>query len=168
MILYTCSPLYKNKLPYVPTKGSYTRHAVDMLKIKDGEKVIELGSGDGRFIAKGMRYSKGDFTGIEISRYLVLFSKFKIGMLKLLGLARGRAKIVKADFMKVSLKDYRKVFMFTLPSIVDKFLDKFRRELPDGAQILSVMFPIKADDFELLEEWGSEKYKLYLYEFKKS
>ena len=59
--------------PYVPTLASQQREAIRLLSLKKGQTILDLGSGDGRFLREAAR--QGYYAvGIEANPLLVLIS----------------------------------------------------------------------------------------------
>ncbi len=60
--------------PYLPTLDKQTQEALDMLDLKKGQRLLELGSGDGRVLLAAAR--RGIYsTGYELNPVLVVVSK---------------------------------------------------------------------------------------------
>lgn len=60
--------------PYVPTLRQQTEAALDMLSLKKGDLLLELGSGDGR-VARAAAQRGIRVVGIEVNPLLVLYSR---------------------------------------------------------------------------------------------
>lgn len=146
--------------PYVPTRPRFHKHAFQMLNIKPGDRVVDLGSGDAGFLLYGAKRVNAEFVGVEINWFLVVLSYIK----SLFSFKKGSVEIVRSDFLNVPLGRYNKIFIFSMPSQMDFLKPKFKKELRKGTLILSVMFPVKATFLKLVETAGEEKYKLFLYE----
>ena len=59
--------------PYVPTLGTQQREALQLLKLKKGQTVLDLGSGDGRFLREAAKQGY-KAVGIEANPLLVIIS----------------------------------------------------------------------------------------------
>lgn len=160
LIMYTLSPLYRGRLPYVPTRKKSLAEAFSMLDVKDGDSVVDLGCGDGQFLLHGARKTGATFTGIELNWLL-----FMISRLKVFARARsGRVTVQRSDYMKVPLSQFNKVFMFNMPSCLKVLVPKLEKELQVGTRVLSVVFPFSSKKFKLLDTGGTKTYPLFLYE----
>lgn len=60
--------------PYLPTRRRNVAAALDLLNLKSGETLLELGSGDGR-VALAAAKRGWRVVGIELNPLLVIFSK---------------------------------------------------------------------------------------------
>lgn len=61
--------------PYVPTLRKQQEEALDLMKLKKGQTVLDLGCGDGRFL---LAAAKRDINavGIEVNPFLVIVAYF--------------------------------------------------------------------------------------------
>ncbi len=115
-----------------PYEGSGRKKVADIIKIskiKKGEKVVDLGSGDGRIV---IAFAKQGITahGYEINPLLVLISKFKTRRIK-------NAKIYWKNFWKVDLGDYDIIVLFQYGTIMKKLEEKLKKEIKKSAKIIS-------------------------------
>jgi len=119
-----------------------------MLKLgglKTGEKMFDLGSGDGRIVIMAARKFGADATGVEFDPDLFTQSMQKI---RTLGLQK-TARIIHGDIFK---QDYSKADMLTvylLPSSNDKVRPMLEGQLKKGTRIV-------AHDFSFAD-WNPEK-----------
>lgn len=62
--------------PYLPTLKQQAEDALDLLDLKSGQTLLELGSGDGRFLAAAAR--RGVYSvGYELNPLLVVWTNFR-------------------------------------------------------------------------------------------
>ena len=62
--------------PYLPTLKKQAEDALDLLDLKPGQIMLELGSGDGRFLAAAAR--RGVYSvGFELNPILVIWTKLR-------------------------------------------------------------------------------------------
>lgn len=105
---------------------------IEFSEVKKGERVAELGSGDGRlvieFAKRGARVE-----GFEINPFLVLLSRRKI---KKEGLEKN-AKIRWKSFWRVDLKEFDVVSVFQIGYVMPRLERKLKRELRKGARVVS-------------------------------
>jgi SAM-dependent methyltransferase len=159
LVMYTISPLYKGAVPYVPTRRKSISEALKLLDVKEGEKVIDLGCGNGQFLLRGARKINAQFVGVELNFLLFMISK----MNSFFARKKGSIILRHGSYYSEDLSCYDKIFLFHMPSAIIKLIPKLEKEVKSGARILSVMFPIESEEF-LLKRTTGEKYKLYLYE----
>lgn len=138
--------------PFVPSEKRKVRIMLELARIKPGETVIDLGSGDGKIIIEAAK--KGArAVGVEINPFLVWFSRWRV---KRLGL-ENLVTILRQDFMKYNFGDADAVFIYLLPKAVEKIKAKMFDELKNGARVVSNTFPVQG--WEPAEEM--EKVRLY-------
>ena len=78
--------------PYYPTPESVVDKMLQLGELKPGEKMFDLGSGDGRIVILAAQKFHADATGVELDRDLARKSREKIRQLGLEG-----AHIVTGD-----------------------------------------------------------------------
>jgi 16S rRNA A1518/A1519 N6-dimethyltransferase RsmA/KsgA/DIM1 with predicted DNA glycosylase/AP lyase activity len=127
---------------------------VELSEIKVGERVADLGSGDGRIsIAFG---KKGAIvTGYELDDRLIKESQKEIQNQKL----GNNVIIKKEDFWNTDLSSYDVIVVYPMPDIMAPLEKKLLEELKDGARVLS--------NFYTFPKWKYTecKDKIYLYEY---
>src|ERR1700682_3087226 len=74
--------------PYYPTPETIVVKMLQLGELKAGEKMYDLGSGDGRIIIRAAQQFKADSTGVELDIDLYQQSMEKIRSLGLQNLAR--------------------------------------------------------------------------------
>lgn len=161
IILFTFTPLYKGDVPYVPTDRKLVKKGFDLLNIKKGDRVIDLGSGDGQFLLYTARRVEAEITGVELNTFLLLLSKVKL----MFSTKKGMVTINRVSFWDVKLGDYNKIFLFNMPSVLKKLAKKMDAELKAGTLIASIMFPIMSTRLELIDAYDEKnsKKKVFLY-----
>ncbi|MBU2229083.1 hypothetical protein KJ810_01595 [Patescibacteria group bacterium] len=141
MILYMgyIMQSFKNPVPYVPTDKKTIEKMIAVAKIKQGDKVIDLGSGIGKIVFAVAKHHTGEVIGIEKSRLLFSISR----LWALLKKGKGKIKFVRGDFTKYPLGNINIVMCFLTPEGILSIEEKLTKELLKGAMILSYMFPIE-------------------------
>jgi len=131
--------------PYYPTPETIVEKMLEVGALKPGEKMFDLGSGDGRVVIMAAQKFKADATGIELDKDLWKQSTEKI---KQLGLEQ-RARITNGDIMKQDYSPADLLTVYLLPSSNDKVRPLLEKQLKKGARII-------AHDFEF-SGWAPEK-----------
>ena len=108
--------------PFEPSSNKRVKTILKLANAKKGEKVVDLGSGDGRIVIEFARRGI-EAHGYEINPILVLISRWKI---KKLGLKN--ARIYWKSFWDVNFKKYDIVTLFQFPHIMRKLRDKLKKE----------------------------------------
>ena len=122
-------------VPYVPTNFKTCKNMIKMAGIKKGDKVYDLGCGDGRLVFAAADEG-ADAVGVEISILLVYMAKLAKYLLKKKG------KIIKGTLWDMDLSDADVVFCYLLPKEMENIQRKFEKELKDECKVVSHAFPL--------------------------
>lgn len=138
---------------FFPTGSKKLKKAIKLAQIKKSDKVVDLGSGDGRFLFEVSRFCK-NATGFEIQPILVVLSKLKTRR-------KGYSNVYIRfrDFWGVDLEKYNVIFVFLVPHRMKKLEDKILKEVKKGTRVISY-----AMEFPNLEYKKKTQDGLYLYE----
>ncbi len=142
--------------PYEPSRGRALRNIVKLTSLKKGDKVAELGSGDGSIciaLAKSSKSKSIEIHGFEINPFLVWISRRRI---KKLGL-QNKIKIYHKNFWNSDLSKYNKVVLFQFKTIARKLSKKLNEELKPKSLIISHWW--KLPSLKLIKKIG----RVYLY-----
>lgn len=123
--------------PFVRSSRKKIEMMVAAAKIKPGEIVIDLGSGDGTLLIESARHG-AKAIGVDINPFLVWYSRIRVKWARF----GGRVKIFREDFCNQSLKDADVVFLYLWPQTIEKLTTKLVSELKPGARVVSNAFPI--------------------------
>ena len=119
--------------PYVPTPQVVVDRMLELAKVKAGETVIDLGSGDGRImIEAASRYGARGF-GVEIDPRLVQRSNEAAAKA---GVA-GRVKFLQQDLFKTDFHEANVLTLYLLPDVNLALRPKILAELRPGARVVS-------------------------------
>jgi SAM-dependent methyltransferase len=136
-IAYLFAPGFLGGPPYVPSADDARRDVAALAAFKPGEKVFDLGSGDGRVLVDAA-LAGCDVVGYEINPILTARARFALlrrGLLR-------RAVIRRADFWGADLRDADVVFVFGLDTIMERLEKKFDAELKPGARVVCPWFTL--------------------------
>lgn len=122
-------------VPYVPTPPEVVEGMLDMAGLKTGERLIDLGSGDGR-IPRAAARRGANALGVEIDAGLVARAR---SLTRLDGLD-ARARFVRDDLFTVSLREADVVTLYLLPAINERLKPKLLSEMKPGARVVSHAF----------------------------
>jgi predicted RNA methylase len=149
--------------PYYPTPESIAERMLEIGELKPGEKMFDLGSGDGRIVILAARKFKADATGVEIDPDLHSGSSQKI---KKLGLER-HARIILGDMLKQDYSSADMITMYLLPTFNDRMRPILEKQLKKGTRVVSHDFEIPGwvpEKTEHVEDDGEGRsHTIYLY-----
>ncbi len=134
---------FKNIVPYVPSPRKAVKKMIELAKIKSGDEVADLGSGNGKIlIAAAKKHKKNLFIGIEKSFFLRTITKVKLFFYPVL---KKRIQIVNHDFFNFELSQFEVIFCFLTPEALRILTPRFRA-LRRGAKIISYMFHLDTNE----------------------
>lgn len=122
--------------PFVPTPMKAVHHVLKHAKIRKGQRVYDIGAGDGRFIHFATKDYGAVATGFEIDPFVYFLAKFRQ---KFFG---WKGKMIRSSFLKHNLKDADVIICYMLPNTLAKYQEKFQKELKKGAKIVSYAFHV--------------------------
>ena len=149
--------------PYYPTPEIIVERMLQAAGLKAGEKVFDLGSGDGRIVIMAAQKFHADATGIEFDRDLVRQSSDRI---KSLGLQK-TARIIQGDILRQDVGSADLVTVYLLPASNDKVRPMLEKQLKKGTRVVAHDFEIAGwtpEKIEHIEDDGEGRsHTLYLY-----
>jgi SAM-dependent methyltransferase len=119
-------------VPYVTTPQNVVDAMLELAQVGPGDRLLDLGSGDGRIVITAARRFGISGLGIEIDPSLVELSR-KNAISQ--GVAE-RARFVVDDLMTADLSRFNVITMYLLPDVNLLLRPKLRR-LPAGTRIVS-------------------------------
>ena len=119
--------------PYVPTPQAVVDRMLELARLKAGETVIDLGSGDGRImIEAASKYGARGF-GVEIDPRLVELSSENAAKA---GVA-DRVKFLQQDLFKTDFHEANVLTLYLLPDVNLALRPKILAELRPGSRVVS-------------------------------
>src|SRR5271155_5584105 len=97
--------------PYYPTPETIVERMLELGELKAGEKMFDLGSGDGRIVIMAARKYHAEATGVELDNDLVVQSLAKI---RDAGLQK-TAHIIYGDILKQNYSSANLITIYLLP-----------------------------------------------------
>ena len=141
------------QVPYVPSTWHKIDVMIELADPKPGEKMADLGSGDGRIVREFAKRGI-ESHGYEVNSELALLSESKVLDESL----DEKAFIHIADFWEENLSDFNIVIVYGMTSIMQHLEKKLQSELKPGSRVLSSIFHFPA------WEPKTQKDNVFLYE----
>lgn len=140
--------------PYLPTLEARTNDAFDLLDLKKGQTLLELGCGDGRVLrAAGKRGVKS--IGYELNPLLVICARIVTWRYRRI------TKVRWANYWHVTLPETDAVYVFLLDRYMGRLNTKIIQEQQGSLRLVSFAFTIPD------REVAAEKNGLFLYNYEK-
>jgi 16S rRNA G966 N2-methylase RsmD len=150
--------------PYYPTPETIVQKMLQLGGLKAGEKMFDLGSGDGRIVIMAAQKFHAESVGVELDKDLTRQSMAKI---QKLGLEKS-AHIINGDLLKQNYTSADLVTVYLLPESIDKQVQPLlEKQLKKGARVVAHDFEFKAWTPEKVEnipdDGEGRSHTLYLY-----
>lgn len=121
--------------PFVPSKIKTVENIVEFTGARKGQKVADLGAGDGRIIIAFARRGI-EAHGFEINPLLVLAARRKISKEKL----EGKAVMHWKSFWSADLSSFDISVIYGFGHIMGRLEKKLQKELKSGAKVVASAF----------------------------
>jgi protein-L-isoaspartate O-methyltransferase len=149
--------------PYYPTPESVVERMLKLGDLKPGEKMFDLGSGDGRVVVMAAQKFGADATGIEMDQDLW---KQSMDRIRSLGIDK-KARIIRGDITKQDYSPANLLTVYLLPSSNDKIKPMLEKQLKKGTRIVSHDFMFRdwtaAKEEHIEDDGEGRSHTLYLY-----
>jgi ribosomal protein L11 methylase PrmA len=119
---------------YSPTPRRQLEAAADLLQLKEGDTVCDLGSGFGKaviFFAKNHRASAVGFEIDPLRCFLTRWNAKRAGV-------SANVTVVRGNLLDADLRQSPKVFFFLTPLLMRRLQEKVASEMPEGGRVVSV------------------------------
>jgi protein-L-isoaspartate O-methyltransferase len=163
LLLLQAHPQSDQLAPYYPTPQKVVDQMLQLGGLKAGEKMFDLGSGDGRIVILAAQKYKADATGVELNESLYRQSMDRI---KTLGL-NSSARVIHGDLLKQDYSSADLITVYLLPvgnELVTPILEK---QLKKGARIVAHDFEFSAwkpvQSLNIEDDGEGRSHRLFLY-----
>lgn len=129
----------ENLGPAIPTPQYLVDRMLEAGRVKPGDVVYDLGSGDGRVVISAARNFGARAVGVELMPDLVRKARERV---QNMGLA-DRISIVEGSALRVDLSPADVVTMWFLTNSNDRLRPHLEKQLKVGARVVSNEFPIR-------------------------
>lgn len=122
--------------PWVPTAPATVRKMLQMAGVQPGQKVVDLGAGDGRIVIMAAREFKARAAGVEIDPLRCWLANARIAWLGL----RAQARVYYGTIYSFGLADADVVTLYLLHPTNQALKERLSRQLRPGAKVVSHSF----------------------------
>ena len=147
----------KLTIPWMATPVSVIRLALDKMPSNvpiNQRRLIDLGSGDGRFVIEAAKRGYDKAVGIELNPWLVIHSyyrSFRAGVF-------GNVSFKMVNFFSVDIKEFDVITIFGANGIMEPLCDKIKVEAKDTALVVCYRFPLSGKKKPIFKDG-----ELYIY-----
>ncbi|MFA6593952.1 MAG: hypothetical protein WCT16_01715 [Candidatus Buchananbacteria bacterium] len=134
LVLLTAAYGAYSAAPWLPTRRRDVKRMMDLAELKPGDKVYDLGCGDGRLVFAAAKRG-ATATGVEVFFLPWLYARVKSFFIP-------RSKILFGDLFFQNIADADAVFIFLLDKSYKRLKEKFSRELKPGTRVIVACWPI--------------------------
>jgi SAM-dependent methyltransferase len=138
IVCFAQQPTGEKLAPYYPTPETIVERMLDVGQLKAGEKMFDLGSGDGRIVIMAAQKYHADATGLELDTDLYVASEAKI---RKLGLQK-TARILHEDILKGDYSSANLITVYLLPDSNLKLRPILEAQLKPGTRVVAHDFGI--------------------------
>ena len=128
---------------FVPTPKKIVHRMLELVSLRRGETLFDLGAGDGRIIIEAARKFGAHAVGVEVDPKSIRRIKERLASTGI------KAELIEADMFNVNLAPADVVTIYLSASANARLAPKLGAELRAGARVVSL-------DYEL-PEWAPER-----------
>lgn len=125
--------------PWVPSSLGTVKKMLEMAEVKPGQKVVDLGAGDGRIVIAAASLFGARAVGVEIDPLRCLIANMVIHLLGL----QSRAHVYHANMVGFDLSDADVVTMYLLQGTNQKMKAWVSEQMRPGAKVVSHSFSME-------------------------
>jgi cyclopropane fatty-acyl-phospholipid synthase-like methyltransferase len=133
---------------------------LELAKVKPGDTVFDLGSGDGRILIAAVETFKAKAVGIEIAPKLVAQARAAI---KKEGIGDS-ARVIEGDLLTADLTGADVVTIYLSTSFNEALRPRLEKYLKPGARVVSHDYPVPGWKPAKMELQDGQKHRIYVYE----
>ncbi|OGJ60553.1 hypothetical protein A3C52_02905 [Candidatus Peribacteria bacterium RIFCSPHIGHO2_02_FULL_51_15] len=152
-------------VPFVPTPRVVARAMIEMAGLKPGDRIADLGAGDGRVLIMAKKARPGvTAVGYEGALGVWLLARLRVW------LSKTDVEMKLKNFYKQDLSEFSVIFAYLSPQAMARLGEKFQSELRPGTKIVSHAFKIPGItpvETRKVPHWMGRNTKVYRYVWEK-
>ncbi|GJL77187.1 MAG: hypothetical protein NPINA01_01760 [Nitrospinaceae bacterium] len=145
--------------PWHPLKPGTIKHILEFAALQPGEKIYDLGSGDGRVLIEAARKYNVMGVGLEIDPVKVWISRF---LAQRAGVS-DRVKFLRKNFNDFDFRDADIIYVYLTHQALDRLLPIILPYLKSSTRIVSYRFCLR----NMQPSKSNEKQNLFMYRLDK-
>ncbi|PJE61568.1 hypothetical protein COU87_03890 [Candidatus Roizmanbacteria bacterium CG10_big_fil_rev_8_21_14_0_10_39_12] len=158
LYLISLSYSWLSGAPYVATKRKSLAKIIEHAHIQDGQNIIELGSGDGRFLqAVAKKYSITGL-GVDVNPLPIFKARFLARIQKI-----STIKFKIQNIKDTNLSNADLIYAYLLPKFIKTIESQLLKQTKKGVMIASHAFKIDYLEKYLVDTVKGETFKTYFY-----
>jgi len=118
---------------WVPSSMGTVHKMLQLAELQPGQKLVDLGAGDGRVVLLAARQFEANAVGVEIDPLRALFAN---GLILLMGL-RQRARVYYADVFNFDLTGADVVVMYLTKATNNRLKPRLLAQLEPGVKVIT-------------------------------
>jgi SAM-dependent methyltransferase len=138
--------------PYLPSLKAHRMAALELLGLKPGQQVIDLGSGDGRFLQEAAKHGLRA-VGYELNPFMWAISWLRTRRY------HKQVKIVFGNFWQADISSADAIYVFLLDKYMPQLDAKIKKEAKTGLKLASHTFKVPH------KKPVAKNYGVYLYKY---
>ena len=132
--IFAYDKIFVGKVPYKLLRDTTIREILSALNIRPNQTLIDLGCGDGRVLVEATKLQpKLHCIGVEKAIFPYLIAKYKTRK-------HHNIKIILGDIAKYDFTKDNIVFVYLLPSLLDRLESKFTKLISNNNTLVSVEY----------------------------
>jgi len=126
--------------PWLPTNRRQRRRLIELISLKPGQIVYDLGCGDGAVIfSLANKYPEAKFAGFEVSLFPYLIAIFR----KFLRYNKYKNVSIKyKDFFKQDIREADLIFIFLTTKCYPRLINKLSKEIKENCLVVVEAWPL--------------------------
>lgn len=137
--------------PYFPSLSPHVKAGLDLLDLKKGQTVYDLGCGDGRFLKAAAKRGL-NAVGYELNPFMFAYAWFTTRKY------RKQIKVYYGNFWHADLSRADAIFIFLLTKYMERFDELVETRAPKGVKVASHAFKIPGRKI-IAKDYGVFLYK---------